>query len=347
MKKYLNNNFKILAILLLAVMVGFTSCKKDSDGSPDIKADQNPYATTISPATAGGGTVLTLTGVGIGDIRSIVFDKKNVPAVITSTLNTEKNLVFRVPDTAFGGNQNIVFTNSLGKSFSVAFNVIALPTITDVYPIDFQAGSIVTIKGSNLDDVSKVVLKGTTDAATIVSQTRQQLVLKMPASSVDRAPLSITNTSGTVNTSQEFINIDKAAPVFRDVLESGFQSWSWGGNFDPSPSDKVTGTGCMLAAYDPAGSWGGMQLGGGSISLVGKKYFAFWAKGVGSDVDLQFWLSWNGGATSITAPANKWTYFRYELATSQWSGLSVVDNVTFQIKGAGKTVLFDNIVFVK
>ena len=332
-------------ILLITAAIFFVACKKDSDGSPDV--DPGSMASgTIAPNQAAGGELITLTGTGIGDIRSIVFDKNDVPAPFLSTLNTETDLIFRVPDTAFGGQQNIIFTNSEGRTLTVPFNVIALPSVTTAFPTDFDAGTIVTLTGNNLDDVSKVVLEGTTDEATIVSQTRKQLVISMPASNVDRAKLRLTNNSGDRVTDMDFVNVAKALKVFSDQLDNGFENWGWGGTFNPSTEDKISGTSSLKAAFDPSGTWGGLQLGnGGSIDISGYKYFSFWTKGADVDKNFQFYLNW-GNQKVITVPANKWTYWRYELSTA-YPGVTSVNNVTFQIFDDGKTVYFDNIMFSK
>ncbi len=345
MKKVIINLFARLFLLLGIVSVIMTGCEKDSDGSPDVKTGAMSSG-TINPASAAGGEVITLTGSGIGQIRTIVFDKNNVPAPFTSTLNTETDLVFRVPDTAFGGPQNVIFTNADGKSLSVPFSVIALPNVTAAFPTDFEAGTQVTLTGNNLDDVTAVVLEGTTDACTIVSQTRKQMVISMPASAANRAKLKLTNSSGIRITDMEFVNVSVALTVFTEQLNNGFENWGWGGTFASSTDDKITGSASMKAAFDPGGSWGGMQLGnGGSINIAPYKYFSFWVKGADVDKNFQFWLNW-GNQKVITVPANKWTYFRYELATN-YPGVTSVNNVTFQIVEAGKTVYFDNIMFIK
>ncbi|MBC7848563.1 MAG: IPT/TIG domain-containing protein, partial [Chitinophagaceae bacterium] len=254
-------------------------------------------------------------------------------------------LVFRVPDTAFGGVLKIIFTNSAGKSLSVPFKVIALPSVITAFPSDFISGSEVTITGSNLDDVTKVLLDGTTDEATIVSQTRKQMVVKMPTTTVDRAKLRVTNLSGERVSDFEMVNVAKAITVFSEQLDNSFENWGWGGTYEASTEGVITGTKGLKAAFDPAGSWGGLQLGAGKVTLSGHKYFTFWAKGADVDKNVQFWLNW-GGQKVITIPANKWTYFRFELATG-WPGVTNVDNVTFQMQDAGKTVYFDNIMFIK
>lgn len=346
MKKILSFRFSFLPILLLALAFVYTSCEKDTDGSPENKPG-NPVFTSVSPVEGAGGSVVTVTGTGLGDIRSIIFSKNRIPTTIMSTLNTSSHVIFRVPTEAYGGDQNIVIINSNGDSIQVPFNVIALPVVTEVFPTDFQAGSTVTITGNNLDDVSSVVIDGTTDAATIVTQTRKSLVITMPASTTEKGKLRITNLSGPYVTTATFVNIDLAKAVFVDALVNGFESWSWGGDYAPSTNEFVTGTSSMRAAFD-AGGWGGMQLGnGGSLDITGCKSFAFWAKGAAEDFDVQVTLNW-AEWVSFTIPASKWTYFKYDLASIPgWAGLTSINNVTFQIKGADKTFYFDNIVFIK
>jgi hypothetical protein len=336
---------KISLVLLLTSAIAFSSCEKDSDGSPDYKSGNPAAPEGIRPDSGSGGTVLTLNGQGLGQMRTIVFDKNNVPAAFQSTLNTETALIFRVPDTAYGGAQNIIFTNVDGKTLTVPFRVLAYPVASTVFPTDFEAGTTVTINGSNLDDVTAVVINGTTDAATIVSKTRGTLVITMPASSVSRGFLKLTNATGSIVTSQEMVNVARASIVFDDALQSGFQDWGWGGTYTASTDDKITGLKSFKGAYDPAGSWGGIQLGGGLITFTTEKYFTFWAKGADVDKNVNLSLNWSNTKT-ITVPANKWTYFKYTLATD-FPGTPSVNTVVFQMHDAGKTVYFDNIMFVK
>jgi hypothetical protein len=343
MKKIIFSKLGLLSIF--TITIAFTACKKDSDGSPDYKSGTPTVSGGIRPDSGSGGTVLTLAGSGLGQMRSIVFDKKNVPAPFQSTLNTEDAVIFRVPDTAYGGPQNIIFTNVDGLSVSVPFRVLAYPVASTVFPTDFEAGTTVTITGSNLDDVTAVVINGTADAATIVSKARGKLVITMPASAVSRGFLKLTNATGSIVTTQEMVNVSKASIVFDEALQNGFQDWGWGGTYTASTDDKITGLKSFKGAFDPAGSWGGIQLGGGNITLTTEKYFTFWAKGADIDKNVNVNLNWNNTKT-ITIPANKWTYFKYNLATD-FPGTSAVNTVVFQINGDGKTIYFDNIMFVK
>src|SRR6218665_386901 len=127
MKKYSFKN--IISLLSFSLILGFTvsSCTEDTDGRPQI-GPGTPKSSGIKPDSAAGGTVLTLTGTGLGDMRSIVFEKNNVPAGFQPTLNTGEALIFRVPEDAAGGDQNIIFTNSAGAKLSVPFKVLAFPS---------------------------------------------------------------------------------------------------------------------------------------------------------------------------------------------------------------------------
>lgn len=346
MMKNIKTYISLIPVIAGLILLSFASCQKDTTGSPEMKTG-TPVLSEVTPTEASGGSVVTVTGTGLGNITGIVFEKGNIPTTINPTLNTETAILFRVPDTAIGGDQNIILTNADGKTLTVPFKVIALPIINTVWPTDFQAGTTITITGNNFEETTKVVIDGTDEEATIVSKTKKQLVVTMPASSVNRGFLKITNVSGTSVSTIEMVNIDKAVQVFTDALVNGFESWSWGGTFTPTTDFAVTGTSSMQAAFDPTGSWGGMQLGnGGSIDITGCTYFAFWAK-ADEELKIQFNLNWVGW-TEFTIPAGQWTYFKYDITSMDaYKTLTSINNVTFQIMGDGKTAYFDNIVFVK
>jgi len=348
MKRYLTTKHLFPALFIAAVTITVLSCEK-GDGSPDMKAG-NPQATALSPSEAPGGSVLTLTGTGLGQMRTIVFDKNNVPATFTPTLNTETSLVFRVPDTAFGGSQNIIFTNSEGNTLSVPFKVIALPSITSIFPVDFQQGTTVTIIGNNLDDVTKVLIEGTSDQATIVSKTRKQLVITMPSTTVNRAKLRITNSSGErLADNIELTYIPNAFKVFTDGFVDGMQDWSWCQTHDISSTVSFMGTQSLRGIFG-AGAWGAISLHKNDPKLVvnNYQYLTFWIKGGTADTQFEVFSENGGSHKTITVPANVWTYFKLQVSTFM-SGVNL-ERLDFQIHGpdgGAQTLYFDNILFVK
>ena len=79
-------------LYILAAVAVFTSCTKKGSGTPTSNG--------IKPDSAASGVVLTLTGSGLANIRSVVFDKNNTPAALNPNFNTDNAVIFRVPDTA-------------------------------------------------------------------------------------------------------------------------------------------------------------------------------------------------------------------------------------------------------
>lgn len=348
MKKISVTRISALFLILLSLMWIFNGCKKDTDGSPDVPAG-TPVFESITPTEGPVTTMLTLKGQGLGQIVSIIFDMNNAPAVINPNLNTETSILFRVPDTAFRGQQNIILTNVDGKTLAVPFDVLAYSIVNSAFPTDFQSGSTITLTGNNLDVCTKVLLEGTTDEAEILSSSLNTAVIKMPTSDVNKCRLVLTSAAGDRTTDLIFINIDKALPVFTDGLMNGFESWSWGGTFETSSDYAVTGTSSMKAAYDPAGTWGGLQLGnGGSINVTEYRYFTFWVRGADVEKKMQFWINWADQKVDVVIPAGVWTYYKYDLITDYPTiDKTMVNNITFQMYEEGHTVYFDNIVFIK
>lgn len=327
--------------------LALTACEKDSDGSPSYKA--GTPAGIIAPGESAGGTVVTLTGSGLGQMRTIVFDKNNVPATFQPNLNTESSIVFRVPDTAFGGPQNIVFTNSEGKSLTVPFKVIALPTVTAASSVDFEQGTTITLTGNNLDDVSKVLIDGTTDEATVVSKSRKQMVITMPASNVNRGKLKITNSSGDRVTDIEFTNMAKAFKIFTEGWDNGMQDWSWAAEHGASSNAAFLGTKSLRVLYS-SGAWGAVSIhkDDPKLNVSDYTYLTFYAKGGTADMQADVYSENGGSHKTITIPANVWTYFKLPIQ-GHMNGVQL-ERLDFQARGPNggdQVIYFDNIMFVK
>lgn len=166
----------------------------------------------------------------------------------------------------------------------------------------------------------------------------------MPATDAERVAFKMTNASGTSVSQLDVVNVNKALTVYSDQYDNNFQNWGWGGDYNGSTTaDKISGANSMVAAFDPNGAWGGLQIGNGNLNVSGKKYFSFWVKGADTDKQIQATLNW-GSWKVITVPAGKWTHFEYTMNTD-FSGVGTVNTVIFQMFDAGKTVLFDNVMF--
>jgi len=360
MRSIISARFTSLLTTALFATFVFIACKKDSDGSPGAKAG-NPTATAIQPDSAAGGAVITLTGSGLGQMRSIVFSKNNVPATFQPNLNTETSIVFRVPDTAYGGPQNIIFTNVDGKQLSVPFRVIAKPKITGVSNYNFTTGSKLVLTGTNLADVTSVVFTGTSTAITIDSQNRNRMVITMPATTLARSTLDLTNVSGTTTTTEEFVSLENNFIIYADgfgpgAYGSGVQSWSWSTTVSEVTDPVKTGTRALKAEYQNGGlslflgsNWGSPQLNFTDFHNPRPRYLSFWARNPGT-APVTILIQPDGGAgsfnatgqASVSLPANdQWTYFKIDYPfTGNFARL----NIRVQTNA---TVFFDDIIWIK
>jgi hypothetical protein len=275
-----------------------------------------------------------------------------------STLNTENVILFRVPGDAAGGSQNIIFINSEGKTVVVPFNVLAFPQVNSVSNYDFVNGTQITLTGTNLNDVTDVLLTGTTDHATIVSKVKTKLVITMPVTAVNRATLDITNVTGTTTTTMEFVCIPNNFIVYADAygpgaFNGGVQSWSYGCSVSESTTEFKTGTKSLKVDYAD----GGLSLWLGSdtwsdghwfTDFYAPTYITFWAKGDGKDVSIL--IKGDGppnvptDTKTVSVPADVWTYFKIpaNFITGPYGRLNFIISGT-----TGRTVYYDDILYVK
>jgi hypothetical protein len=360
----MKNRFFQLAgtsFLALAMGWGVSSCTQDTDGEPQIGPSNNPVAVSFAPDSAASGEVVILKGTGLGDIRSIVFAKDSIQTGFQPNLNTSEVLIFRVPEEALGGVQDVIFTNSSGKSTRLPLRVLAYPSIASVSNYNFTAGTQITLTGNNLDDVTSVKLTGTSDAATIVSKAKKELVIKMPASSVSTATLDIVNSTGLMKTTQEFVNIDKALVIFGDAYGEGFADGSWGDAGAISTKEFKTGKASVSKNFQK-GSWHLINFANWWPSIpysADYKYLTMWIKGASEDYSLYITTdaSKSGFGNSAVAvnkvdvKAGVWNYYKIKLSDIDfWSAGKTLKQIGFSIKGPDKqdeVFYFDDLMLVK
>ncbi|HEX8462012.1 MAG TPA: hypothetical protein VF623_11300 [Segetibacter sp.] len=356
MKKIFNT--KLLVIVLLSSIIFSVACKKEAVVGGT--ASSSPKVDSISPGAAASNSVITLMGSGLGNIQSIVFDSGKVNAVFNPVFNTDNTIIFRIPVEAIPAKQNIIFTNSLGVKISVPFQVLGLPTITDVSNFNWSTEySQITLAGKNLDDVYRVAFTTGTDTAIIVSKTKSSLVLKMPTTSVPRSMLNISNLAGTITTTQEFVNLDNAYKIFTDGYGAGFENASWG-PADLSTTVFKTGTKSFAATYNK-GNWsadGFASWSTGVPNMPEYKSLNFWVKGGSIDYTLYITGDKRAGGygnsdqtVPIVVPASVWTYFKIPLEKLElWKTGTPFKQLGWWIKGPdgqNETFYFDDVIFVK
>lgn len=345
----------IKPVLFFGLALIFASCTKEVE-KPEAK--NSPKANALEVSQGAAGTVVSITGSDLGGMKTIMFEKDSVFATFNPVFNNNNAVVFRVPDDASGGNQNIILTNSLNKQVIISYNVIALPSVTAVSNYNFTADTEITLTGNNLNDVVSVGVTGTSAIATIVSKTKRTLVLKMPVTDVNSATLTITNSTGPINTNQVFVNLDKAYKIFTEGYNNGFENASWGPASVSTEFAKTGGT-SFKAGYNK-GNWSadGFANWNGIASMPDYKFMSFWVKGASAAYTLylvgdQREGGYGNSDTSVPLqiPANVWTYFKIPMETIQlWKKGGSLKQIGFFIKGPDtqdEAFYFDDVIFIK
>jgi len=344
-----------VCLLLLACCI-VVSCKKDDKLAPSNNPQVDPLELTSGPP----GTVIILTGSGLASMKSIIFETDSVPAGFNPAFNNDHAVVFRVPDTASAGQQDIILTNSLDKQLRVPFNVTPLPSIASVSDYNFTPTETqLTLTGNYLTDVTSVVLTGTSDAATIVSKSQRQLVIILPATDLSRTKLDITSEVGEITTTQEFVNLNQAFKIFTDTYQNGFENASWGPASISSTTFK-SGNASFSMTYGK-GNWsanGFANWGDGMAYDADLKFLSFWIKGGSQDYTLYLTGDQRAGgygnsdkSVPILVPATVWTYVRLDLADLElWNKGNVFKQLGLWIEGPDaqdETMYLDDVIFFK
>ncbi|MFT3752481.1 MAG: glycan-binding surface protein [Paludibacter sp.] len=151
-----------------------------------------PVITAATPLTVKNGETLKLTGTDLDLVTNVTF-VGGVDGTIISKSAT--SIEVTVPMTATDG-AVVVNTNS-GLTASSAALTMVKPTFTSISPLSLTAGDKVTITGTDLDLVRKVIFLGGTVSVT-------------PASGATTLEVTVpTTTAGTGSVTLETVNSSK------------------------------------------------------------------------------------------------------------------------------------------
>lgn len=347
--------------LMVGSLMAVTSCKEDPN-----EASDNPQVSNVEPAEGPTGTLITVTGSGLAQMESVIFGIDSVEASFNPAFNNDGAILFRIPDEAVRGEQEIYLTNAKGNTVTINLEVFGVAVVSSASNYIFSAGDVLTLEGLNMDDVTAVSLAATGDEATIMSQTATSLEIEMPPTTAERSRLSITNQGGTSTTSIEFIHRDSAFVVYGDNYGVGpfggnVQSWSWGVSVDPLATAEVrNGEKSLKVDYNNGGlsllldfDWSGPRNYSEGVDEL-PTYLVFWVKPMDESPILTIRADNDGGNGStidfddmpldITPPAGEWTYYKIEL-TKFIGGEMKFARLNFTNAGA-QTVYFDDILLV-
>ena len=138
----------------------------------------------LTPGTGEVGSSVTITGAGMGNVTAVVFANGTAAAVQS---HTDSSVTFVVPVGAVTGQLTVRGTFNEALT-SAAFTVLPTVSVTSISTAISGANVIVTVAGSNLDQVNGATIGST--SATIVSASATELRVSAPSSATGNLMLS-------------------------------------------------------------------------------------------------------------------------------------------------------------
>ena len=195
--------------------------------SADTSADDftypqaTPTISGLSPnsGTLRGGTTVTMTGADLGAATRVTIGGSTV---IPSNV-TDSSLTFVTP-AASAGAVTVTVTTSGGTSSGARFTYLPVnaPVITSVSPNTGRANATtqVVLTGTNLDDVTSVLVDGSSTGFAKVSAT--QIRVNLPARPAGSVDLQVTSPGGTsvIGSGSRFTYVAAAVPAITSLSPS-------------------------------------------------------------------------------------------------------------------------------
>lgn len=197
-----------------------------------------PIISSMSPARAKVGDVVTLTGTSLLGASEVLFG--SVPAVPTSV--TPTNLTVVVP--SLSTSQRLTVTTP-GGSFLMPTELLLLPRITSFSPEGGGQGAVVTLNGDGLSGTTGVWF-GDAAALRVTNISSTQVTAVVPAG-IGIAPITLTTANGTNTTTAAFFGPPSVTSYTPAQGKPGASIVINGSNF--SNVSRVRFSGGMEAAF--------------------------------------------------------------------------------------------------
>ena len=161
-----------------------------------------PTISSVSPATGGVGSSVTITGTNFGDTPATSTVTFNGAAASAVTTWNNSQIIATVPVTATTGPVQVV-VSGIASNTTVTFTVPG-PRVTSVSPTGGPVGTQVTITGSGFQSAQRDSTAAFNDAtASVVSWSDTQIVTTVPAGAKS-GPVTVFVNSVTSNSSIAF-----------------------------------------------------------------------------------------------------------------------------------------------
>lgn len=199
-----------------------------------------PAFTSITPNPVKAGTQLTIAGTDLDLVKTVVFGgDKNVTTFVSQSATA---IVLTVPADAKDGKVSLTPASSVIVESSLVLQMV-VPTVS-VTPTTLKNGSDITVTGTDLDLVEKVIFGGTKQGTIKAGGTATQIVVTVPVDAITGVVTFVTKATKEV-----------AGPSIT-IIDPVFTSFS---PASAKPKSDITITGTDLDLVVDAIFFGGIK----------------------------------------------------------------------------------------
>lgn len=160
-----------------------------------------PSIANVSPNPAKNGKDITITGTDLDLVTTVVFGGNKQGAILSKSLS---EMTVKVPVDATEG--AVTFNTAANKSVATASSLsLVKPVIANIAPMETQANKEITISGTDLDLVAKVVFGGNKEVV-VNNSNETELVVTVPPGTLSGA-VTLVAKNGDIITSASSLTI--------------------------------------------------------------------------------------------------------------------------------------------
>lgn len=226
---------------LIVTVGGVSSLDTAADNVTYQAAGAAPVITDVDPDTGStsGGTAVTITGRNFTSPASVTFDG----IAATSIAVTSSTTITAVTPAHAAGLVTVAVSTGSGtdsEPYAFTYTTTASPTVTSLSPTSGNAGTSVTIKGTNFSGATKVTFGGV--SATFSVTANNTIVATVPAGTpLGTVDVRVTTPAGTSpNTAADDFN-NTTSRTITITLQGRFTLIGWVGADNLSVTDALRG----------------------------------------------------------------------------------------------------------
>ncbi|AHM60884.1 cell surface receptor IPT/TIG domain-containing protein [Flammeovirgaceae bacterium 311] len=221
-----------------------------------------PVIANMTPSPVEPNQQLTINGTDLDLVKSIEFQGGAVASTFVS--KTPTRIVVQVPEAARRGELKFTTIHDYVVETGAQLLII-LPVIKTVTPEPVVPGNFLTISGTDLNLVGKVIFEGGAEVTSFTAQNYGQIVLTVPADA-KTGNLTLITKSGLEVRTDKRASIGTAEPninmyIFREELNGDWQKWGgWGTSVQDLENEEQVSRGSKALKISFNDPWGAVQL---------------------------------------------------------------------------------------